>query len=1030
MANLPKSFDDPAYDAADVASAATAGIDPILLRSVRTNGERSNADQVSSAGASTPYQFIPATKKAILDKYGIDVSLNPQNASLGAAYLLKEGMDRNKGDASAAVAEYHGGLDKSAHGPINKAYVQRVMGGAQDDYLDQLAQSVKSEQQSPSSTPQGAADQSAPAASSSADSLDALAQSIKNEPSIGAKALDVVTGDLRKTPETEAAPDWTQIPEYANNYGAAGWKAALGTTFSSPEETAQVMKANFPGISVRQDAKGNFFLKSAENGQEYAIKPGFQPSDIPRAIGTVAAFTPAGKASTILGGAGASAATQGAIEASQAATGGEFNKGDIAAAGVIGGLVPAVSRMATAIGSRLKGPAVEAVEGAPKAAPESASTIPQAVSNAPSAAAPAQSAAAVSEPAAATANAADQGVWTLKIAGKEHPVDVLPIEHTTPDGKVYQRVVYQGKETFVPKDDLVPPPAIATSEAAPVAAAETPRPSAAPVPEPIAPPVEVASAPTAAPLPSADLSASAREAAVGSGKSQTRAQQVLAEQAAPDTETLAAAKRLGIEDNLQPDHFTTNQAFRELSQAVKSMPGSEARTQELEGLQAVGKRADDLVTELGGSHDLSTVSQNVKNQMVSTVDDLEKQANTLYAKIRENIPADTRVSAPSVLDFINQRAKDLGGAEYLTPLEKMVMKRLSPKTITTTERVPGQVGITSSTTKQVGSTKLPLYANMDDVRGVVGQAARMNGPFKDADTGLAKKLYGLITSDQEQAIKPFGMTETIDAAKAAIRTRKALEDDVVSLYGKNLGSSIVGNLNSGIQGLGKGDTAKFVKLINAVPPSMRQEVTASALNYGFKNGSRNGSLNFGSFAKWYEGLEQNKQAYTALMANLPKEAPRMLKDLYKVSNGIALASRERIVTGRLNAITKELEGADTAMQKIFSAAEHAARSVAFKGTASAIGLNGAGLASGIASALMKSKPDVMRAADRLITDPAFIAMAKASAAGVEQKASTVKHLARSAQMREFFKQAGQPQEMKNHERWLQSLFQSANESQN
>jgi hypothetical protein len=48
---FPKSFDDPAYDAADTAAAAKVGIDPILLQSVRKVGERSNADQVSEKGA-------------------------------------------------------------------------------------------------------------------------------------------------------------------------------------------------------------------------------------------------------------------------------------------------------------------------------------------------------------------------------------------------------------------------------------------------------------------------------------------------------------------------------------------------------------------------------------------------------------------------------------------------------------------------------------------------------------------------------------------------------------------------------------------------------------------------------------------------------------------------------------------------------------------------------------------------------------------------------------------------------------------
>ena len=546
-------------------------------------------------------------------------------------------------------------------------------------------------------------------------------------------------------------------------------------------------------------------------------------------------------------------------------------------------------------------------------------------------------------------------------------------------------------------------------------------------PEPVIPPV---AAPVAAPLASADLSAVAKQAATATGKTQTRAQKILAGEAAPDADTLAAAKRLGIDDNLQADHVTTNQSFRELSQAVKSIPGSAARAAEMEGLQAVGRRADDLMTQLGGTKDLSTLSDNIKSQMLKTGDELSAKADDLYGQIRQNIPAGTRASAPDTLKFIDERIAALGGKENLSALEKSIVKKLSPRIEKTTEKVPGRAGVISATTRPIETEVQPLYGLVDDVRRTVGQAARMTGPFKDADTGLAKKLYELITADQEAAIKPFGMTEIIDAAKAAVRTRKGLEDDTVSLFGKNLGNSIVGNLAGATTGLGKGDTAKFVKLINAVPENLRQETTASALNYAFGKATQNGSLNFNTFARWYEGLERNKQAKAALMANLPKEGRQSLEDLYRVSNGIASASKERIVTGRLNAITKELEGTDTAIQRIYDAAKKSAGIAAAEVATSSVGAPGVGLASGITSALMKAKPDVLKAADKLIADPAFIAMAKASVKGQPPPPAAVKSLAKSPAMITFKKALHNPPEMANLEQWIAGLFLSEAQQNN
>lgn len=534
-------------------------------------------------------------------------------------------------------------------------------------------------------------------------------------------------------------------------------------------------------------------------------------------------------------------------------------------------------------------------------------------------------------------------------------------------------------------------------------------------PEPVIPPA-------AAPMAATDLSAVAKQAATGTGRSQTRAQKILAGESAPDAETIEAAKRLGIDDNLQADHVTTNQSFRELSQAIKSIPGSAARAQEIEGLQAIGKRADDLITELGGTKDLSTLSDNIKTQMLKTGDELDNAANGLYTQIRENIPTGTRASVPNTLAFIEDRVATLGGRENLSALEKSIVKKLSPKTVSETEQVPGRPGVTSPTIRVSQNEVQPLYGLVDDVRKTVGQAARMNGPFKDADTGLAKKLYELITTDQEAAVKPLGMTEVVDAAKAAVRARKSLEDDTISLFGKNLGNSIVGNLAGGTMALGKGDTSKFVKMINAIPANLRQETTASALNYAFGKATQNGSLNFNTFARWYEGLQRNKQAREAVMANLPKEGRQSLEDLYKISNGVASASKERIVTGRLNAITKELEGTDTAMQRIYDAARKAGGIAAAEAATSSVGAPGVGLASGITSALMKSKPDVLKAADKLISDPAFISMAKSSVKGEPPKPAAVKSLAKSKAMISFKKALNNPPEMNNIEQWLAGLF--------
>jgi hypothetical protein len=212
---------------------------------------------------------------------------------------------------------------------------------------------------------------------------------------------------------------------------------------------------------------------------------------------------------------------------------------------------------------------------------------------------------------------------------------------------------------------------------------------------------------------------------------------------------------------------------------------------------------------------------------------LEQSAEQLYAKVRAGVPAKTEAPAPSTVAFVERRAEELGGAQNLSPLERMLMTKLNPE------------------------KGAPTYALLDDVRKEVGAAARMAGPFKDADTGLAKKLYGLLSDDQLAAVQSAGMGDTYRLASATVRIRKGLEDDMAALFGKQLDKTMVPLMKQATAKLSAGDSAAFVKMIDAVPRSMRPQVTASGLASFFQRTARGGEMDFAGFAKWYEGLQRN-----------------------------------------------------------------------------------------------------------------------------------------------------------------------------
>jgi hypothetical protein len=454
------------------------------------------------------------------------------------------------------------------------------------------------------------------------------------------------------------------------------------------------------------------------------------------------------------------------------------------------------------------------------------------------------------------------------------------------------------------------------------------------------------------PMTGEELAETTRKAATG-GFGSTKATEALAAQAAPDPKTLEAAKRLGIEGYLDVDHLTTNQAAKELIQAVKSFPGSQARASEIAGLNEVGRKADELIAKIGGTTDLSQLNQSVKNQLSDTVKTLDLSANKAYTDLRTAIPLSTRGQADDVLAFINQRGVDLDGVQNLSSLERNILRKLTPKT------------------DADGVVKNPTYALIDDVRRDIGAAARQSGKFKDADTGLAKQLYKLIDNDQLKLAENAGFGDQYLLAKSLVSVRKGFEDDMVALFGKQLDQSLVSKLSDATMSLTKGDSEKLVKILKAIPDDMRQSVAASALNTAFGKATQNGALNFNTYANFYEGLLQNKQGYAALMNNLPQASRKALSDLYRVSNGVRNATRERITTGRIQAIQQDLQGVDTLASNLFGIAKRAAFGLPMEAATTAMGLPGAGIASGITAALTKGKPDIAKKADELLNSPAF-----------------------------------------------------------
>jgi hypothetical protein len=715
---------------------------------------------------------------------------------------------------------------------------------------------------------------------------------------------EAFTGSRRRTPETEAAESYQFMPEFNSmDTLLPTAKVAVGTMMGTPDEMTQVITTQFPDITARKDEKGNNFLTSPTDGQEYVIKPGMELSDIPRGLSSAALFALL-KGRGLLRASGEAMVVQAGYEGTQAQLGGDFNTLDVAMAG---GLPLAFAALAAPIKLAYR------------------NTIGRLMNR----------------------NTPPSTVTTATLLSDEELVDV------------------------------------------------------------------------------------ARRAAANDAE----AVQLLAEMSAPDEKVLEAARRLGIDEFLQPDHYTTDQGFRELAQIAKSVKPSKVGAAETEGLIKVGQRSFDLIEELGGIVDLSRLNQQVRTRMKTTLDDLKVVEDKQWDALRAHVGPANRFNPRNILAYLENEIKEVGGnPDKLSILEKYVYDLLKP-----VENF-GKIG--GSSEKILLSLDDPTFNLIERVRRTVGLAARSRGELgATTDEGIAKQLYKFLDEDVRDIAYSVGRPSRIepnilamepitdgqvlyDVAKATTRTIIGFEKDTISLFGKEVADSMVGALmtvfGKGYESLTAGNADNFVRLINNVPEELRESVVASGLQGAFGRATLNGALNFNSYAKWYDGLLRNRVAMNTMFKYLPNGARKQLSDLYRVAKAVNLSTVQAVRTGR--PIQNALEG-DTLLGKFYSVGKRAAVGLPLEAAAMQFGLGGSGIAAGVTAAILGGrglKSSTMKALDEVMTSPQFINAA--ANAGTAQEQATIRALAASRPFINFLKSVNIPPS--EGEQFIRSAFQS------
>jgi len=440
-------------------------------------------------------------------------------------------------------------------------------------------------------------------------------------------------------------------------------------------------------------------------------------------------------------------------------------------------------------------------------------------------------------------------------------------------------------------------------------------------------------------------------AAEATGRARAPAVREFAEEVMPDEGVLTAARELGIEEQLLPSHYSTNQSYIEVEQGLASIPGSKLSAQSKDATRVVAQEADKLITEFGGTTDKSALSQQLKERITTSIDALDNEAEVLYRTISDEIPKTHKVNPASIIDDMSRKVEEYGGEEFLEPLEKRILNMA----------------------KQEGG---PTYALLDKERKKIGQAlGKLEGPYKTESASALKDMYRVLTEAQEATSREFGLDDVWQTAKGLVSQRKELENQSIKLLGRDKTGAIMPKVGIAMKKLSTGDYKDFDEVINALPKDSRQEVILSSLNDVFTMGSRaEKQLSAPGFVDWMEGLNRNRAAKARIYKELPEGAATRLENIFKVARGIRNASKERITTGRITALLDNFANADGMVSKLYQTGKRVA---AAEGVTTAVGIPGAGTTGVIVESLSRrAKDPITKAADNLLSSPEFQAAAK------------------------------------------------------
>jgi hypothetical protein len=872
---------------------------------------------------------------------------------------------------------------------------------------------------------------------------------------------EAATGAKRQTEASQFFPDWrNNLPEFSLTKGKGAFKAlgvAASTMTASPEETAKIVKAQYPDVNVLQDDKGNYFFESGIDKKIYAIPPGFGATDIPRAVVAGAMFAPAAGATTAAGRIIGTGLTQAGIETGQAAMGGEFNAADIPFAAATQGLFETVAArnaikqsVGELLGSLLQKEKASMPGQFISAAGELTSAVPASISaEMGGALSPTQAAVVSAQMQAEMGGALDREARAARfnqyIGPTGERIATAPFNLTAeasgglgyPEGR------------FISTTGQFTPSVPANIRAEMRGALNTPPPPAqfvtsngmtGEIPAGIRAEMggalsrEMPSPPAAAPVAPTAQAPMAVEAA-------TAAPREVSAQRAPEPAPVAApSAQLTAGERAKAGTLSTEELGGIIKKASSNGIGSTKAKEELASLVGENPQIRTAVESLGIDVPPDVLSDNqqirkaigltrsevgspAEAQWLNTLKTATARADDLMASIDASkdislVSENVRRKMTSTRQDLENKAKELyTQAEAFDAASTVDLKSVKALLDERLRKLGGKVE--SLHPKEARLYKIlksnpeeATYEFLKTEKTHVGDALRgRQAVSADSYGSMAERdlsnLNAAFARDQIDNVSRLGGEEAgrqIKGANLLYAQNRALGNRIVNIFGKDEVGSVASLMQSAIKTGSKGDTVRIGKLLRSIPQedaALRKEVVATAINdlSLSKTGDNAGNFSFSRFADTWSGIQRNSEMLRVVSKELGPEATGMLKNLYVASKEMASSEKNVLHTGKANQILIDILNAESRASKILSTgtgkAAAAAAGAVFGGPV------GAAAGTALQNMLSKGSKQGVKRAGELFAAPEFKAMIQEQARKGEISQKSINRIAISRAWNKF-----------------------------